>query len=349
MQFLFFNARRVALPIGFVALILIGLASCTPKNRWQRAEGAVWNTTYHIAYDAPTVLDDSIQAIFRMIDNSVSAFNEQSIVSQINHGANPQVDDIFKSVFEMSKEVNLRTGGLFDPTVSPIINLWKFGYTGKVDGDSIWEPTVAEIDSALALVGIQDCNLLTDNTISVKAAGTTFNFSAIAKGYACDLIAAMLRRNGATGAMVEIGGEISLFGKNPAGEDWHIQIDAPEVETDEITHKQLETIEVTDCGIATSGNYRNYHMTQDGRVGHTISPLSGRPVMGGLLSVTVIAPTCALADAYATAIMASGNLADALPIFTDNSLRGVVVSLSAEGNLKVTYIDMESIDMESSR
>lgn len=331
------GAMALATLMALIILLSGGLTSCS-HNEWRRSEGAVWNTIYHITYDAPRDLSDSIQAIFRRIDLSVSPFNDQSVVSRVNRGENPDVDADFRNVFLLSQQVNDRTDGLFDPTVSPIINLWKFGYTGKVEVDSVFQPSAAEIDSALALVGIQNCKLLADNTISLKGAGTTFNFSAIAKGYACDEIAAMLRRNGSTGAMVEIGGEIAIFGMNPQGEEWRIQIDTPEIEDGAPQHNRLDVLQLTDCGIATSGNYRNYHQSADGRVGHTLSPVTGRPVMGEILSVTVVAPTCAEADAYATASMAAGTLAEARRLLERNRLRAIVVTATPDGTLHSSYI-----------
>ena len=138
-----------------------------------------------------------------------------------------------------------------------------------------------------------------------KSSGTTFNFSAVTKGYACDLMLDMLRRNGAQDAMVEIGGEVAVGGKSPRGDSWRLQIDTPVFSADSIVHQALEIIEVADCGVATSGNYRNYHQSSGGRVGHTIDPRSGRPVKSPFLSVTVIASGCGEADAYATALRAA--------------------------------------------
>lgn len=294
---------------------------------------------YHITYDAPRDMSDSIQALFREIELSLSPFNPESVVSRINAGENPEIDGSFREVFEMSVRVNRATGGLFDPTVSPVINLWKFGYTGKVDSGDYWEPASSEIDSALALVGMADCRLASEGRVIKKTPLSSFNFSAITKGYGCDRIAQMLRRNGATGAMVEIGGEIALFGENPQGQEWRIQVDTPREETDAPSHERLEVLQLTDCGIATSGNYRNYHQSSQGRVGHTISPLTGRPVMGEVLSVTVIAPTCAEADAFATAAMAAGSATAAEALLRRNKLSGVVVYV-AEGsdNLQVKHI-----------
>lgn len=294
------------------ALLLCGaFSSCRKAPQWRLCEGAVWNTTYRITYCAPEDLNDSILAVSRQVENSLSPFAEGSLISRINRSETDSADLLISRVFEISRNVNKLSGGLFDPTVSPVVNLWKFGYTGKVDADSVYEPSAAQLDSALRLVGIAECSVI-DGRLVKKASGTTFNFSAVTKGYACDLILEMLERNGADNAMVEIGGEVAVAGISPRGDTWRLQIDAPVFSEDSVIHKPLEIIEVKDCGIATSGNYRNFHRDAAGRrVGHTIDPRTGRPATSEFLSVTVVAPTCAEADAYATALMATPDRATA--------------------------------------
>lgn len=207
-------------------------------------------------------------------------------------------DTLLRRIFIASQHINRLSGGAFDPTVAPLVNLWGFGYDNADE-----PPTQAMIDSALTLTGILRCHLDGERLLK-PAAATEFNFSAITKGYGCDLVGEMLARNGASDYMVEIGGEIALRGKNPKGELWHIQIDAPIAEAGAPSHKSLSVIELTDCGIATSGNYRNFHETASGRTWHTIDPATGRPVQTSTLSATVIAPDCMTADALATACMA---------------------------------------------
>ncbi len=114
----------------------------------------------------------------------------------------------------------------------------------------------------------------------------------------------MLRRNGCENYMVEIGGEIAAAGVSSRGRAWRIMVDAPIDCDTAVVHERMAVVEVSDCGVATSGNYRNYRETAEGRTWHTISPRTGRPAVTDLLSATVIAPSCMIADAYATACMA---------------------------------------------
>ena len=272
---------------------------CNQQNSMRKASGVTWNTQYHITYSSAENLDDSIQPVLRQVELSLSPFCPNSIISRINNGEDIEVDSLLAAVFNASKKVNDWSHGAFDPTVSPLINLWGFGYKNFSVA-----PTETQIDSALRYVGIDSCYLVA-NRIKKKHPCTSFNFSAITKGYGCDMIAEMMRRNGCDNFMIEIGGDIVVSGCNPKGEKWHIMIDAPIENDTSITHSSAAMIEVTNCGIATSGNYRNYRKNSDGKtIGHTIDPKTGMPVITTTLSATVIAPNAMLADALATACMA---------------------------------------------
>lgn len=283
-------------------LMLLGavLCGCDRAPAWQYASGTTWGTVYHIKYRAAADLSDSIIAVMRAVDMSLSPFEKASVVSAVNAGQDVPADRMLLEVLDMSQRVCSVSGGAFDPTVAPLVNLWGFGYReGAVD-----IPDSARIDSALRSVGVRECRILPDMRVRKKSAATEFNFSAIAKGYGVDMIAEMLRRNGCTDYMVEVGGEIALAGDGPSGDKWNIQVDAPVADSSLPGQNRLTTINLTDRCIATSGNYRNHRSTSEGEVGHTISPVTGRPVATSTLSATVLAPTTALADAYATAIMA---------------------------------------------
>lgn len=282
-----------------VVALFISLVGCNQQNSIHKASGVTWNTQYHITYLSTENLDDSIQPVLRQVELSLSPFCPNSLISCINNGEDVEADSMLATVFETSKQVNAWSHGAFDPTVSPLINLWGFGY--KNLGVT---PTDAQIDSVLHYVGIDSCYLVA-NRIKKKHPYTSFNFSAITKGYGCDMIAEMMHRNGCDDFMIEIGGEIVVSGCNPKGEKWLIMIDAPIENDTPVTRSSAAMIEVSDCGIATSGNYRNYRKNSDGKtIGHTIDPKTGQPVASSTLSATVIAPNAMLADALATACMA---------------------------------------------
>ncbi len=285
----------------YLAIIAL-LVSCSAPKSYRTAEGGVWNTTYHITYHSDKDLHDSVIYVMKQVENSLSPFAKGSLITRINAGEDIPADSLVRRVFMASQEINRRSDGMFDPTVAPLINLWGFGYrkTGM-------EPTSETIDSLLMLVGIDRCRLTPEGKIEKCHPSTEFNFSAITKGYGCDLVGEMLHRNGVEDYMVEIGGEIAVRGKSPRASDWRIMVDAPVDCDTAIVHERLTVVEVSDCGIATSGNYRNYRETADGRVWHTVSPITGRPAETDMLSATVIAPSTMEADAYATSCMAMGS------------------------------------------
>lgn len=309
-------------------LFLMFLASCGGSRIYREADGGVWNTTYHIVYDADRDLRDSVMAVMRQVERSLSPFSKGSIVSRVNAGEDVVTDTLFRHVFHVSRTVNGHSGGMFDPTVAPLVNLWGFGYreTGV-------EPSAEAVGSLLRLVGIGGCTLDGEGKVVKKHPGTEFNFSAITKGFGCDLVGEMLHRNGVDNYMVEIGGEIASAGRSPRGTDWRVMVDAPVDSDAGVVHERLAVIEVTDCGIATSGNYRNYRETAQGRVWHTVSLQTGRPAVTDLLSATVMAPTCMEADAYATACMAM-SAADAMVMI--ESLPGIEALLVTGDSVMVS-------------
>lgn len=292
--------KSVLLFTATVFSIFLFLASCDTRQEYCRVEGAVWNTTFCIKYSGPKCLSDSIQSIFKQVEMSLSPFNENSLVSRINRGDSVAADPLLIGVFEISKWANGFTGGAFDPTLSPLINLWGFGY-GKSCAAG-WEPSDSLIRETMETVGLDKCYIDEKGYVHKKHPSTTFNFSAVAKGYGCDLIAAMLRRNGVVSYMVEIGGEIALNGLNDRGKPWRVMVEVPD-ETAGGHHDGITTVELQRGAVATSGNYRNFRETPQGKIGHTISAVTGRPVQTDILSATIVAPSCAMADALATAVM----------------------------------------------
>ena len=284
----------------FFLLLATGICSCDRQKSVRTASGQVWNTFYNITYSSDRDLHDSIRQAMHTVELSLSPFCDSSLVSRINRGEKIRTDSLLSRIFEASKTVNRFSFGAFDPTVAPLINLWGFGYkNGKSD------PTQEEIDSALTRVGIAGCLIDSAGYLVGIHPHTEYNFSAITKGYGCDIVGEMLARNGVKDYMVEIGGEIALKGESPRHAPWRIMIEAP-VENDTVfVRERLAVIGITDCGVATSGNYRNHRTDASGhKRWHTISPVTGYPAETDMLSATVIAPTAMLADAYATSAMA---------------------------------------------
>ncbi len=285
--------------LGIIGIILIFCFKPSRKE-WIKQSGVVWNTEYHITYMSAKDLADSIDATFRRVELSVSPFNKASLVTAINDNKTDSLDEALKTIYLKSVEINDESNGAFDPTLSPIINAWGFGYKSGA------MPSDADIDSMLQFVGIRKTHL-NGNKLKKDNPRTTFNFSAIAKGFGCDEIGRMLERNGVENYLVEVGGEIVAKGNNPQNGKWHVSIDKPIISDGDIVHESAEIIAVSNQAIATSGNYRNYKEDSLGnRYAHIINPKAGRPATTDILSATVIANDCMSADAYATTLMVLG-------------------------------------------
>ncbi len=293
--------NRLSLFLCNAFFLICMLSGCTDVSKFQQLDGVIWNTTYHISFRGEKELKDSIINTLQKVDNSLNYFNDKSLLSAVNKsGDSIPVDSMFLQVYNYSVEINTTSGGMFDPTISPLISAWGFAKGHRPTSDTL------KIDSLLKFTGIHRTSIR--NMILYKEdPRITFNFSAIAKGFGCDCVAQMLRRNGVDDFLIEIGGEIVLSGKNETGNKWRIAIDTPVFDSICMIRDSSEIIELSDCGIATSGNYRNFHERNGNKFGHTISPLSGRPVTTDILSATIIAPNSMKADAVATAAMALGS------------------------------------------
>lgn len=285
--------------IVIAGVVLLRQCRATEGNAYHRNEGMIFNTIYHFTYEAREDYQSQIEAELQRFDASLSPFNPSSIISRFNRNDTAVVADAwFETVFARSKEVWRDTGGAFDPTVSPLINAWGFGFkTGA--------PVTPEtVDSLWHLVGMERMELV-DGRLHKDDPRMSLNFSAIAKGYAVDVVASFLREKGVKNFLVEIGGEVAAQGKNARGETWRVGIDTPDEAN--VAGGEIEAVVMLDdAALATSGNYRNFRVVDGRRVAHTIDPGTGYPVQHSLLSATVLAPDCMTADAYATAFMVLG-------------------------------------------
>lgn len=303
--------------IGGVIMFFCVSIACSKNEAFVKAEGMIWNTVYHVTFQGPKELQDSILPVLNNVSKSLSVFDKNSLVSELNTKDHVKADPHLIKVYNASIKINELSSGRFDPTVSPLVDAWGFGIGHTASRDTL------AIDSILDFVGILK-TYIQDGTIIKEDPRVHFNFSAIAKGYGCDAVGDMFKRNGVSNYMVEIGGEISLSGHSPSGGKWRIAIDVPQ-EGIEPGKEAAEILELTDAGIATSGNYRNFREENGRKVGHTISPSTGRPVESEILSATVIAPTCMEADGLATACMA-GTVEEAQELLKMARVEGVLIT-----------------------
>lgn len=300
----------------------------TTKAEVRKFTENIFGTIMHVTYTSPTDLKDSIMHTLHQVDSSLSMFNPKSTISLINSGESTKTDAMLRKILPIAFEVSQVTNGAFDITVAPLVNAWGFGFRN----DQL--PTDSQVDSLRQLVDWRKLQFTSDALIR-QDKRMVIDLSAIAKGFGTDCVAECLRRNGVSDFMVEIGGEIVCQGNNPKGKAWHVGITRPD-ETEQASDGDIEEVlQVHDCAMATSGNYRNYYITPDGRkLAHTINPHSGRPIQHNILSSTVIAPTCAIADAYATSFMVLGLDSSRQVLSAHPELQAFLIYTDKQGNYK---------------
>lgn len=289
--------KKIILAAG---LWILMFTACTKQKQYFEESGSVFHTIYHIKYEGSEILTEKIDAEFQKFNLSLNPFNPNSIISKVNRNEAVEADDWFIEVFNKAKEVSDHSEGIFDITCAPLVNLWGFGFSKM---DSV---TPQMIDSIKQFVGYQKVRL--DGRKVVKDdSRILLNCSAIAKGYASDIIARLLEREGIENYMVEIGGEVTMKGVNQNGKCWRIGINKPEDDSTGIKNDIEEVVQLCQKGgVATSGNYRNYYVKDGKKYAHTIDPRTGYPSEQSILSATIVAEDCITADAYATAFMAMG-------------------------------------------
>lgn len=289
--------------IPFLIILIIGTYFAAKGNKdkttFQSNTGTVFGTTYHTSYQYGEDLEEEILQSLKAVDNSLSMFNENSTVSKINRNESEETDELFRNVFELAQRVSKETDGQFDVTVAPLVNAWGFGFKNDQTPDS------AQVDSLLELIGYDKVTLV-DEKLKKKDDRIIMDFSAIAKGFGCDEVARMFREKGIENFMVEIGGEVVTGGTNSKGLAWKIGINKPENDSTLLSNDIEKVIQLSNCALATSGNYRNFYYKGDKKIAHTINPSTGYPIQQDILSSTVLAPSCAEADAFATSFMVMG-------------------------------------------
>ena len=307
--------KKLYWQIPLALLLIIGtiyIARQEHSKTYRHAEGSIFGTIYHITYEADRDLQpDMVEALMR-VDNSLSMFNDSSVISRINRGedVNLSKQRMFVEVFQLAQTISKETNGAFDITVAPLVNAWGFGFKNDT------KPSPAAIDSLRQFIGYQNVNIV-NHQVQKTDPRTMLDCSAIAKGYGTDVVARLLRNKDVSNFMIEIGGEVVVAGKNDRGGPWRIGVtkptEDPENQNNELQavlslpyHNSTSTSKHTLSALATSGNYRNFYYKDGKRYAHTIDPRTGYPVQHNILSATVIAPNCATADAYATSFMVLG-------------------------------------------
>ncbi|HEY9185743.1 MAG TPA: FAD:protein FMN transferase [Salegentibacter sp.] len=288
----------------FLLLSLSLLLSCEPENSAESLSGNALGTTYNIKYfsEKELEIEAALDSIFNIINASMSTYQDDSHISRINNGdTSIVVDKHFVKVFKASQKIYKESEGYFDPTVGNLVNAYGFGPEKLLE-----QPEQAYLDSLHGLVGFDKLQLDANNRLIKAKSGIYIDFNAIAKGYAIDVIAEYFDENNVSDYLIELGGELVAKGRNKQKDsDWIVAIDDPEQKAGERTFQTI--LALKDRAMATSGNYRKFITDSSGNTFvHTINPLTGRAEKTDLLSASVLAENCTLADGYASAFMAMG-------------------------------------------
>lgn len=314
--------------LGAVIVVVLGVVLFKkPSSRYIALTGYAQGGTYTVKLNImgedgrllceETKVKTGIDSILRMVDNSLSGYNSQSLLSRFNKGEDIIVNDCFIDIYNKSYQLYEQTGGAVDVASAPLFDIWGFGFTA----DSLPAPEL--VKSMLDICGLD--RLKKDIGSQVDSAGylkpvsllvtnneswlPRLNYNAVAQGYTCDLIADYLYSEGVKDMLVDVGGEIYCDGLNPSGRQWTIGVDRP-VDGNMLTGADIQAVfKVPEGpkGIVTSGNYRKFYMKDGMKFSHTIDPRTGYPVQHSLLSATIMTEADATAaDAYATYCMVIG-------------------------------------------
>ena len=309
------------------ALLLI---SCKEQPKKTNYSGITQGSYFSITYydESGRTFESEFDSIFDAVENSVSLWDENSIIRKVNRNEDVVVDKVFRDNFEWAKKASEFSDGAFDATIGPLVAAWGFHYKKEM------EMTPAMVDSIRQLVDFKKIEII-DNKIVKAKPNMTLDFNAVAQGYTADLIGTFLEEKGVTNYLVDVGGEIMARGGKPNGENWIIGIEKPSENYDSERNVQLK-ITLKDKGIVTSGNYRKYIEKDGVRYSHSIDPKTGYPVPQNLLSATVIADNAAWADCLASICMIVGK-DKALQMLEDSAdIEGYLIFVDDDGTIKTT-------------
>jgi len=287
-------------------VLLVVVAACERQRPGFDVLGSTMGTQYSITVVEPGALSAAdikrqVDDLLEGINRSMSTYDPQSELSRLNAMNTTDwlaISEPLHRVLSAALAVGRKSGGAFDVTVGPLVDLWGFGPEVHTT-----IPDPADIERTRARVGLDKIELRDRPAALRKQRGdVAIDLSGIAKGYGVDAVAELLEKLGVTDYLVEIGGELRARGSNRSGQPWRIGIEDPTADSRTISH----AIRLTKSGMASSGNYRNFFVHDGVRYGHTIDPHTGQPVHHSLAGVTVLDDSAMTADAWATAMMTLG-------------------------------------------
>ena len=298
------GAARFSLPGG--ALALSGCAGSAHDDTLIGFTGKTMGTSFSVRFSrdfqVPEELPSRVQSVLDQVDTRMSTYNPNSELSRLNQAPGHEWITVSKDTYTVvAAALNCAkaAAGAFDPTVGPLVNLWGFGPQPSPSAT----PKLSDIEQCLDRIGWSKVQTTPNKTaLSKSHSKTTLDLSGIAKGFAVDEVARMLKSMGLADFLVEVGGEIRTSGYRPQGGAWRVAIEQPVAGA----HRALRLVDLKGAAIATSGDYRNFYERDGRRYSHAIDPRTGKPIHHALASVSVIAPSAMEADSLSTALMIMG-------------------------------------------
>lgn len=334
--------RTVRLPILVALAALVAFCPFPPQfgRAWTaeaiHLEGRTMGTTYHITVADSTETDadalkKAVDARLAEINKIFSTYDPESEISRFNRWTDVtapfSVSADFSGLMTLAADIVRRSGGAWDPTVGPLVELWGFGSKGRRTDP----PTAEAIAGARARVGFDRIGILSSGLRKLRP-DVALDLASVAKGFGVDAVAGVLKRRGHARFMVEIGGEVVTSGRNSEGKPWRIGINVPDPEASPTAVYRV--VLLSDKGFATSGDYRNFFTAGGHRYTHILDPRTGTPVETCVVSASVVADTCTLADALATALMVLGPEAGLAMIRDLPSVEGFLLVAGDDGQLR---------------
>jgi len=316
-------------------LVAIGLANpaCTPR-RETKLEGRTMGSTWHVTVvgrPSTAGLQEKIERRLEEIEQIFSTYREDSEINRFSRfpraGDEFAVSADFVAVMRTAARIYEISGGAWDGTVRPLVDLWGFGPMPP----RAEPPDPKKVEALLRDVGFDRIEIRPAALVK-RVASVTLDLSSIAPGYGVDQVAAILRGEGFTDFLVEIGGEVYASGSRRAGGPWRVGIGRPR--SDAAADELYRVAPLHDAALATSGNYREFFVRDGVRYSHHLDPRTGRPVTNGVVSVSVLAPDCTLADGLGTAVMVMGVEAGLAAIAHLRGVEAFVVAETKDGRLE---------------
>jgi thiamine biosynthesis lipoprotein len=322
-------------PLRLLPLAALALLGCTQRPVPERIAGETMGTTYEVVVThrpadlSRPAIQSAVDAVLAEVNGHLSGWDPRSELARFNAASAtdwiPASELLIEAVDE-AQAVSRASGGAFDVTVGPLVRAWGFGADAVAEGAA---PAPAELERLRESVGYRRLeSRVRPAALRKNVAALQVDLDGIAPGLAVDRIAVRLEALGLRDYLVELGGEVRARGRSPSGRPWRVAVEAPLAGQ----RRPYALVELDRMGVSTSGDYRDFREVDGRRLSHTIDPRTAAPVTHGLASVTVLHPSTAAADAWATALMVLGP-EEGLALARRLDLAALFITRSTDGSL----------------